>query len=192
MSFGEVDADEVRADGEGSPAPAAGTLGYHSNDASIQSKENSNVPIPQKVKGAAAANSKQFVALNTYQQAFLNDFVIHTGQKPKAVAVSRSGMGLRQPGSRNMRNYSSLNNKGQKSMLSKTELTNVSSKRDFSDTRGFATPQYATAKYNINHGRSNTSHGFKPRKFNVEDELPRLRKKYEGGIWGYGQRLAND
>lgn len=77
-------------------------------------------------------------------------------------------------------------------MLSKSELTNVSSKRDFSDTRGFTTPQYTTSKYNMNHGRSNTSHGFKPRKFNVEDELPRLRKKYEGGIWGYGQRLQND
>ena len=57
MSFGEVDADQG-VDGEGSPAPAAGTLGYHSNDVSIQSKENSNVPIPQKVKAAAAANSK--------------------------------------------------------------------------------------------------------------------------------------
>lgn len=69
MSFGEVDADQGADDDgeEGSPAPATGTLGYHSNEVSIQSKKNSNVPIPQKVKAAAVANSKQFVALNTYQ-----------------------------------------------------------------------------------------------------------------------------
>ena len=36
--------------------------------------------------------------------------------------------------------------------------------------------------------RSGNSSSFKPRQRDLEKEIPQLTKKYEGGIWGYGER----
>lgn len=33
---------------------------------------------------------------------------------------------------------------------------------------------------------------FRPRRRDLDQEMPRLRKKYEGGFWGYGKRIKRD
>ena len=40
--------------------------------------------------------------------------------------------------------------------------------------------------------RLGTSLGFRPRRGPIDAEIPKLRKKYEGGIWGYGQRVSSE
>ena len=40
--------------------------------------------------------------------------------------------------------------------------------------------------------RAGTSQGrFRPKKRDLFMEMPQLRKKYEGGIWGYGKRVGS-
>ena len=40
--------------------------------------------------------------------------------------------------------------------------------------------------------RASTSLGrFRPKKRDLDKEIPQLRKKYEGGIWGYGKRVGS-
>ena len=99
-------------------------------------------------------------------------------------------MGARNMGARNRLINSSFQNKAQNNIsrfLSPTELTKMSSnagnspkaKRDMTPmnhTSGVLTPSV----------RVSSSLGFRPRRQNIVEEFPHLRKKYEGGIWGYG------
>ena len=47
-----------------------------------------------------------------------------------------------------------------------------------------------TTKASSTH-RASTAIGFQPRRRHLDQEMPHLRKKYHGGIWGYGQKSAS-
>ena len=56
---------------------------------------------------------------------------------------------------------------------------------------GFMSPTSA-ANRTQSMGRAGTSWGFRPRRRQIDVEMPHLRRKYEGGYWGYAKRATSE